>query len=39
MLFDSGNGILIIEGKSYIEDALYFYKPLIDKIKDYVNQP
>lgn len=33
VLFNTDKGILMIQGKSYMEDALEFYTPLIERVK------
>lgn len=37
--FNSKTGVLDISGKSLTENAFEFYKPLLDKIKEYINAP
>ncbi len=37
--FDNELGNLIIRGKSFSENSLEFYKPLIEKIKEYKKAP
>ena len=37
--FNSKTGVLDISGKSLTENAFEFYKPLREKIKEYINAP
>ncbi len=37
--FNSKTGVLDISGKSLTENAFEFYKPLLEKIKEYINAP
>ena len=37
--FDVDNGVLSIEGKSFMESSYEFYEPVLKTIKEYIRQP
>lgn len=39
ILFNTEIGMLTIEGKSLVENAYDFYKPLLDELKEYCKKP
>lgn len=39
VIFESGKGVLEIKGRSIPENSIEFYKPLVDWLEEYSNEP